>query len=178
MTWIGIGTGRCGTQSLASIFSVAHEPQLHAWNETHRSMREFWRFRAQDQVNFSLARHIGVLREVDPQLKVVCLYRETEATVRSHLRVNRIGPNRLWYPRFPEAQTSEDAWRLYIKFVHGLMDNIQPPVYRIEMEQLNDDEMLKDLWVWLKGNPPKRLPAIRYVDIKNLPSSEALERFK
>ena len=99
--FLGIGTGRCGTKSLARIIgackntSIAHECGAYACFWYQKNLKIFYYFREQVESNpdkvvgdvaFYWLPHIAKLRKI-LRLRVVCLHRDKESTVNSFLRL-------------------------------------------------------------------------------------------
>lgn len=105
-SFIGIGTGRCGTKSLAKVvgschgWKVQHEGHLADWynpspatlNHLVMFLQQGWR----GEVSLNLLPHVEYLRERIPGLKVVHIWREKHRVVSSflvnHSRISRLLP--------------------------------------------------------------------------------------
>lgn len=97
--FVGIGTGRCGTNSLAKIVGACenthttHEMYQLYWYETNsrlgdmiRDMRERGKKGIlRGEISQAVGPHVGELRSSFPDLKVVCLHRDKASTVASFM---------------------------------------------------------------------------------------------
>ena len=108
--FVGVGTGRCGTNSLTEIVdacknaSVTHERYQLNWYEVNENLGKMlseFRAIAKDgvlagDVSQANAPHVGELRSSFPALKVVCLHRDKTSTRRvvHQLRVAHDPPRR------------------------------------------------------------------------------------
>lgn len=168
MIWVGVGTGRCGTQSLAKIFGVRHEAWQPRYAMPALDVEAHWREHKESQVSAFLTWHWEVLREVQPNLHIVCLHRDEESTVQSFLRVNNgVYRGMPWFPDFRVPYDSaEEKWRRYVRALEDVMLQITEPVFHLRTEQLNDDSVLCRLaeWLEIEAFDPAHLPGDRVWD--------------
>jgi hypothetical protein len=112
--FIGVGTGRCGTTSLAEIIDACenvrctHEAYSFAWYEIDEEVgsliRDLRRASEADlmlgDVGQSLISHLPELRSSIHALKVICIHRDKQGTVDSFTRYGwqklRPGDKRRW----------------------------------------------------------------------------------
>jgi hypothetical protein len=95
-SFIGIGTGRCGTKTLRHIvnacngWNVVHEKHLTNWYNPDpvvvRSLIKFLSRNKQGEVSMNLLPLVPKLREALPELKIVHIWRDKKKVVNSFLR--------------------------------------------------------------------------------------------
>lgn len=105
----GLGTGRCGTLSLAHLLGVSHEMQLLPWEPEPKLLDALWPrvVRAGGDVSLSWLGYVPEILARDPEARFVCLQRERAATVRSWLRQLR-GRDQFFMPMtWKDAVTGE-----------------------------------------------------------------------
>ena len=181
--FIGIGPGRCGTQSLARIVDackntrVTHEAYCSAWYKKERPIEALRGHLLGCSVagilggdcQSHILPHLPHLRRSIPTLKVVCLHRDKHEVVESfldwlagttnlrpkdknHRLRNEEIRKAVWVSRFPtiDADTPRQAWEFYWEMYEAAMSRLDPPVYHLRMESLNEDAALADLFEFLE----------------------------
>ena len=177
--WVGIGTGRCGTKSLAAIVEscknteVGHETRqyISQWYSNDLCLTEWCQMaqaKAEEgvlvgEVQLYMLPHIMFLRQRIPQLKVVHLHRDKQATVNSH--VQKLKPmfrpfdkakyyrdGSPWAGRYPliDAASSEQAYEFWWEMYEALGNTLTDPVFHINMEDLNNDDEIRQLFDFLE----------------------------
>jgi hypothetical protein len=181
MSWSGvflvIGTGRCGTVSVARLLDacentfVSHEnPALRSpWHETDELSVETFTTHARwaqqegllvGDVALYWLPHIDRMREVFPDLRVICLRRDKAATIASFERkcpgYTLVRPeDRMhrpdWWPLFPtiEAPTVREAWSRYYDLYYEQAARIEGALH-IRTEHLSDDATLTRIFDFLE----------------------------
>ena len=171
--FIGIGTGRCGTQSLARILSevggcsnVTHESEKYrsrVWGEIDQDKVQ--KFKGDADRSDSLFGdvafyHLPVVDQfIDavPDLKLVAMIRDQYEVAESFLArtkgAERLGPSkRGWNKLFPhiEAQTPLEAWCRYWEHYYLLVQHLSLDVLWLNTHQLNDNDSLDCLYSFLE----------------------------
>jgi hypothetical protein len=177
MAFVGIGTGRCGTVTLAHIVKacrttmVSHEHPGYSppWQgDATPAIASFIRHaraadrngRVMGEVALYWLPHVERLRASLPELKVICLKRDKEATIASMMRkvpgYTLVRPedrahNPEWWDLFPtiEAPTIESAWSRYYDFYYeqaGQLEN----VLHVRTEDLDHDETAVAIFDYLE----------------------------
>lgn len=189
--FIGIGTGRCGTVSLARIIgacahtSVTHEGEefRSPWEKPDTAaLDRFVEHVRRDRraglvtgdVAFYWLPHVERLRSELPDLKVICLKRRRQDTIRSFLHkcpgFSLLRPqdrpfNPLWWDQMPtiDAPTVEDAWGRYWDQYYQAAEAI-PGVTIVRTEDLDHDATITAVFDVLDINPGDRafLPDRRF----------------
>ena len=148
----GVGTGRCGTQSLSRFLnlqpqaSVTHERHIPLWGKdgmgaAAAALRELQsrRSRVAGDVCFCYLPHLRLVLDADSRVKVLGIRRDREETVASYI-VKAAGRNlwmrhdgtrwkhdAYWMPRFPkyDVDNIEDALRAYWTDYYDTVTTIQ-----------------------------------------------------
>lgn len=166
---LGVGTGRCGTMSLAEIVGACkntttlHEGYLADWDLSSlnncKHMIEAMKMWSHSGVlaansSFNMLPFVGLVREEIPELRVVCLHRDKLETVRSFER--RLGDKPLMdlsgtdeetkYETFPNVV---GGWEAYWLMCEEMMAQI-PGRYDMQMEDLNSKLELGRLFDYLE----------------------------
>lgn len=172
LNFIGIGTGRSGTSSLAHIVAacantcVSHEGYPSDWYKVGPNIGKLVlkmrhnKSEVLGEVSCNLLPHIQHLRGPIPDLRVVCLHRNKSDVVKSFMaNVGtglRPGDRPTWKglgpaERLPiiDAATSEQSWEFYWEYAEELMRMVKEPVLHMQMLSLNDDFSLKELFDFL-----------------------------
>lgn len=164
---IGLGTGRCGTTSLARLLgSVPNCVATHEMDQIRANLE--WKFNMNRiekalkilksapenivcDVAFYYLPYVKIISEMEPTATFVCLKRNREETVKSymyktegrdHWRVTRSKPNQ-WdkmYPKF-EAQSKEEAIGMYWDMYYRTTSEMEKEGIRIrtfDTVSLND----------------------------------------
>lgn len=163
----GIGTGRCGTTSLASILNSQFDSNFS--HEAGGRMRLPWIFdqkRLDNYVNFInlknnkfigdvsfyLVNHITELVKIFPECKIIVLKRDKEQTVESFMKKTRglqhwilnpkiHSPFDFCFPKFPNVEKKEDRIRFYYDLYYSIIDDIpySNKIY-LKTEHLNNEK--------------------------------------
>lgn len=96
MLIFGLGTGRCGTGSLAEILGLSHESALLPWEPDEVRFRQVWSFvcRHGGDVGFYWINYVDRVLALEPSARFICLERDRAATLRSWAKV-QTGRDRL-----------------------------------------------------------------------------------
>jgi len=177
--FIGIGTGRCGTLSLCNIVAscynttVLHEGYMCHWDKTFKpmaiamtnAMKSFGTYGVSaGNVSFHLIRWVEDLMVRIPNLKVICLHRDKEATVSSFTKCFVDGSpfattgNKGIVNCFPDIDTGsfDSDVKSWWNWCEKKMENI-PNSYHIEPNDLNSDSEVKRLYDYLGIIPSDRI---------------------
>jgi hypothetical protein len=178
--FVVVGTGRCGTTSIAKILNacknaeVYHEAHPLLWygvdgvlGDLTKRMREAGKNGVLfGEVGQSVAPSIAWLRDSFPGMPVVCLHRDKAGTVKSFLnhgldvrptnkrntmdraRNDRMSRQVHCVPTI-DAYSNEQAIGFYWEFYEAIMAGIKPPVFHINMLDLNDNDCLSALFEFL-----------------------------
>lgn len=176
--FIVFGTGRCGTTSLHKMLvncentSVLgeHSPYKVNWYKPDESKlqglaRWFKRESNKGLLPGSVARywlpHISCLRKKVPELKLICLHRNKEDTVKSWMKWkaapgkpprDRLRPGRRhMYDVFPiiDAHTIQQSYEFYWEMYEEWSRSIKN-VYHVDMLDLNDKTKVADIFDYLE----------------------------
>lgn len=194
--FLGVGTGRCGTNSLAKIVgackktNVTHELFRIPWYEATEDLGHCIRLMREDrqsgiirgEVSCHMLPHIEGLRDPLGSLNVVCLHRDkydfvesAEANLKELLRPGdqKRGISGQLYPVI-DAVDSRQAWEFWWEFVEATMGEITPPVFHMQMADLNKDHRLIALYDFL-GIPQENrvLPEIRKYGVPGIPVEDS-----
>jgi hypothetical protein len=177
--WIGVGPGRCGTQSLAASFpNTTHEQHRFPWLPTIGSVRSAGELvaglemdRSIGLVGWTYLSHINLLRHwvrdtFDRHVPVICLRRPRPGVVHSHTRIcvgnDRIstegrkvlGPQRLnkAYPHLQDVERGAKAWGTWWDLTDALMSQLAPPKVDVWLNDLNDMQAMRDIQDFLVGH--------------------------
>lgn len=184
---IGLGTGRCGTTSLARLLnlqpgaSVVHQrgPVL-SWYEEHDPARHLTQpdsgpdVTLLGDVGFYYLPHVGRIWEEMPTVKFVCMRRGRQATIDSFERYlrpewNHWAPNKTvyspWDQCYPviQAATRTDAIGRYWDKYYATAENLASD-YRFEVfdiESLNSEEGVSRLLRFVGVQDPVLATGIR-----------------
>ena len=168
MRWLAVGTGRCGTKSLAqwaSTQGATHESiHLPFQGAEGRLFSDVVARMSSDQpeVSFMWTAHWKLARRHDPKLPIVCMHRDKWDTVASHLKIclgqDRLVPGRmvgdLFNSRYPTLADNRDpyqAWAYWYDVCEKTMREIDGPVYHLDLEDLNAPAMMDQLRIWLEN---------------------------
>jgi hypothetical protein len=178
--FLGIGTGRCGTNSLAAILNqvkgaaVTHEGQLFRsdkWGDPGSCVENFIKQRPAvglyGDVAFYHLPVISAFKEKIPGLKLVSLHRSKQEVAESFLR--RIGSDaRLhdslegWNKMFPviRENTAIASWLKYCDMYEEELSKLD--TYCLQTSDLNDNKKLNDLFDFLEVKEKDRVyPKVR-----------------
>ncbi len=164
--FVGVGTGRCGTNSLTRIVgacrdtSVYHERYIGPWygapNRELLLRIEESKSELFGEVQCQLLPHLAELRRRWPDLPIVCMHRAEDEVVKSHIDnirpmlrpIDKKGGVTEHYPVI-DAHTHKQAlhfwWRLYEEATQG----IPGKVIHLGMSELNDDDRIVNLFDFL-----------------------------
>jgi len=165
MRFLGVGPGRCGTQSLANVLGARHEEHRFPWVPDDESTK-MARCLAHDKeayVGWTYLSHVQILRQYRPLLPIICIHRSRKDTVISHARIcsgmDRIsllgrtimGPTKLnaAYPEL-DVEPGARAWGVWFDLVEDMMFQIPAPKFDFHMPGLNSDYDLGILCDWLR----------------------------
>lgn len=174
---MGIGTGRCGTVSLARIVDACERTLVWHENPAFRlpwasredgPLRAFAEHAAWGRANRSTIGdvalywlpHVERLRELVPDLKVICLRRDRDATIASlerkmpgytTLRLQDRPHLPEWWDVFPriEAPTIRAAWEAYYDAYYERASSVRD-VLHVRTEQLDEDATLRAIFDYLE----------------------------
>ena len=170
--FIGLGTGRCGTNSLTEILDscervgARHESVPTPWYEADENLGKLImrlkRAQKEDvvagEIACQLLPHVPALRDPIPDLKIICLHRPRAEVIRSSLEnlrcllrpVNR--HRNEWARLYPiiDALDDEQAWGFWWDYYEAAMSKIPQPVFHMEHMDLNDDAKLRALFNFLE----------------------------
>ena len=177
--WIGVGPGRCGTQSLAASFpDTTHEQHRFDWLPTIGSVKMAGDIvaglpmdptKSIGLVGWTYLSHVHLLRQwvqdtFDAHVPVVCMRRPREGVVASHDRIcvgqdritpegrKRLGPPRLnrAYPEWVDVETGRPAWGTWWDVTDAIMSQLAPPKMDLWMDELNDPQRMLDVQQFLE----------------------------
>lgn len=111
---VGLGTGRCGTHSLAHLLSrqsgihVQHErkPPLVWENEPTPDRHFLAAQRPLADIGFYYLPHVPFLLRRYPEMRFICLQRDRAATIQSFIRARPTDTN--WFSRLPLLESPWD----------------------------------------------------------------------
>lgn len=178
---LGIGTGRCGTVSLATLLNsqpdsaVTHESVLLPWEITAETCEKAKSYIAGlssggvcGDVSFSWVRYTPFLMQEFPDLKVVALSRDKEQVIDSYLK--KVGLMDHWHPspKYPSSfdgiypsfvgATKRDRLSMYCDLYKSLIDKLcfdfGDRICRMKMEDLNTVEGVGRLLAFLGVENP------------------------
>lgn len=172
---LGLGTGRCGTKSLARLlnaqpgFSVTHEARpILPWQGTQHGLESkiarMWgrKGRAVGDVCFSYLPYIERAFRTFPNLVAVCMQRQREATVQSLMR-KTVGRNHWgihgpddrrdarWdacFPTYPERDKEAAVRRYWDEYAcaAATLEAKYPERFRVvDLDALNDEAQVREL---------------------------------
>jgi hypothetical protein len=175
--FIGLGTGRCGTKSIAALIQnckntkVTHEQYISQWYANDDILKEL----VEDikkygeegvlrgEVQCQLLSHVPWLRMHLPDLKIVAIHRDKTATVKSHMnnlrpmfrpfdKIKNYGPDSIWPGRYPliDAANAEQAYEFWWEFYERLSRDIVGPVLHLDIEEVNDSAGVVKLFDFLE----------------------------
>ncbi len=177
--WIGVGPGRCGTQSLAASFpNTTHEQHRFDWLPTLGSVRMAGDIvaglnltKSIGLVGWTYLSHLQLIRQwvqdtFDQHVPVVCMRRPRPQVVASHDRMccgmDRIskvgrkclGPARLnkAYPSWVDVEKGPPAWGTWWDVTDAMMSQLAPPKMDFWLDELNDRQRMLDLQEFLTRN--------------------------
>ena len=173
--FIGIGTGRSGTKSLAGIIQscanteVTHEQYISRWyehdpilTELHEELEAKSETVLRGEVACQLLPHVPWLRMNIDDLHVICMHRAKDAVVESHAK--KIRPNlrpfdkyknfptdSIWTGRYPliDAADSVQAFEFWWEMYEKMMRGVTPPVLHVNVEDLDSDAELDRIFDFL-----------------------------
>lgn len=183
--FLGIGTGRCGTNSLSRIVGacsntcVTHEKYGLFWYEITSDIGDLIRdMRASSksgvlwgEVGQAVGPHVENIRSSVRGTKVVCLHRDKQETVQSFMdfksylirpsdkrhwaersSMDNMSDRALFHKRFPliDAWTVSQSYEFYWEVYEKLMEKIRDPVLHMNVEELNSDNRLVELFDFLE----------------------------
>ncbi len=171
---IGLGTGRCGTTSLASLLNsakgcgVTHEEdriRTHlSWDFSRDGIEKALKTMESrpegvvGDVAFYYLPYVAHIAEARPDTTFICLRRDREETVESYMKKTegrdhwrpRTGKADPWdrlYPKF-EAEDKRTAIGMYWDFYHETVDDLARSGARIrtfDMQDLNEEAGAKSI---------------------------------
>ena len=209
MPFVGVGTGRCGTTSLQKLVQAcknvrcSHERyQLHWYKvnkELGRMIKEFRELGKRGVMGGDVCsgnvKHIANIRSSFMGMRVVCLRRDKEETVRSFMNyafnhVLRPGDKRGYIEAtgdldsiqakasgcFPliDAYNPEQAYGFYWEMYQKLMDAVPEPVFNIRTHDLSDDDKIVELFDFLEIPEKDR----RFLEKRKFWSNEEIQPIK
>jgi hypothetical protein len=182
--FLGIGTGRCGTVSLARIIGGCRNTHVTHENPATRSPWErpdetalqafiehaSWGLREGlciGDVALYWLPHIDRIKDAFPDLRVICLRRDRTATVKSFERkcpgYTLVRPEDRphqpeWWDLLPtiHAPTITSAWERYYDFYYEQAARI-PGALHVELETLDDDRTVTRIFDHLEIPPADRV---------------------
>jgi len=175
---VGLGTGRCGTMSLATIVNgcdkadVTFEKYACPWYaecpknilllvEKLDKLADAGILAG--EVGGYLLPHLEIIRNAIPDLKIVWMERPIKNTVESFMRwcvgesrlrpqdKVRLGnqPQKIAPLPMIDAATPEQSWQFYCEMYHRHFEMVSPAAWLMQMEMLNNDACLNDLFGYL-----------------------------
>jgi hypothetical protein len=172
----GLGTGRCGTKSLAKLLSlqegwqVTHENEPHlSWSDEPDPGQSFRRaaYPNYSDVAFYYLPHVNRLRELYPGMRFVCMQRDCEATVASFVRKQPPGihwfsdSQQGWCRSFPaiDAPGIEEQARLYWHLYYEWARQLEGDDFRIfPTTALGDPAGTLEILQFCGVTEPRNLP--------------------
>jgi len=146
MTVVGMGTGRCGTQSLASLLGVPHQGHICDWDDVKTLDVDFLKENGGDVGSYYI-RYVLLINEQIENVKFVCLKRGKEETVKSFLENIVENPfEKTFMPTYKEIESLEDRVEKYYDEYYRLAEFMEQKYenFRVfSMEDLNNGEILK-----------------------------------
>lgn len=180
---VGLGTGRCGTRSLACLLgfqsgvNVAHErkPVLR-WHDEPCPGRHF-QVKGSGilaDVGFYYLPHVEYLRAEFPGIRFVCLKRDRGQTIRSFVRAARpkedwFGPARRkgWsgsFPDYPGLAYEEQVGRYWDDY-YRTAESLAGDDFRVfPTESLNDDAGVLEILQFVGIEEPDVVSGVRLTD--------------
>ena len=194
MIVIGFGTGRCGTQSLASFlnqqegFDITHEKVPLGWFPfDHHRESSIKRFISKagyviGDVGYSWINHIDYMLEEYPETKVINITRKDEEVVesfwtyKSHIREFKAFMENEWFGHpYHSDKPTKDAIARMVKWYRYWEKQLKifytDKIYTMDMNDLNDTNKLHELLDWL-GVRVQRNLSIYHLDKKRIQSKE------
>lgn len=181
--FIGIGTGRCGTQSLSILINaceystVTHEEHLLDWYTPNPNDLEelIAHLAIQDdflrgEISLSLLPRIPYLRERIPELKIIHIFRDkelvTESFNKAHTKTSRLIP-RMREIAYKKAKHRRDA----NKSLHPLAGS--PEIFPI-IDAYTTRESYRKYWDYYIEEADK-LSDVLHIDVEDLKDNDALD---
>lgn len=198
---LGIGSGRCGTLSLAKVLGTTHEAMNLPWEVDAFRFEKAWKRIAgtPGDVSMGWLRYLDLVWSKDPSVRVVCLRRDREETAASWaaqleardrfaiqcLYTNAEGeivapsifPD---YGDLPKAQAAATFWDTYYEQAQR-WQRLRPTRFRIfEVPAvLNDPKAQRRMWLWLgKPRQPLRLGIREHRFTGKTPEESAQKRLQ
>jgi hypothetical protein len=147
------------------------------------------------EADICTARHIGTMRSSVRDLKAVCLHRNKEDTVESYMkhgsRMLRPQDRQKWldgcrggeddirsnavkcYPMI-DAFTTRQAFEFYWEYYEAMVATIAEPIIHLDVEDLNDDDCIKDLFDFLEIPDDDRV----FIEKRKFYTSEDVETIR
>jgi len=178
--FLGVGAGRCGTQSLARILdqvdgvNAFHESYFETEDYRPDVRRMFWQFKEGTREMWG---HVGalwlgfvpLLRLQFPRLPIICLHRDEQEVIDSFMKRDEVR-RRKWLINIAGTvdRLTPEYLRGHIKWCNGMMGNIQDPVLHLDMDELNSDEGLDLVYDFLGIEGDRRVyPELRRYHVGN-----------
>ena len=173
--FVGVGTGRCGTLSLARILdgvegvSVKHEGYHITRAKAHNGIypidaqRMLARFshgstRLEGHVGALWTGFVPVLRLQFPVLPVICMHRSRDAVVESFMAV-QTARDLPWSINIGGYTPTVDRDYLagHWDWCESVMSRIKSPVIHLDVSDLNDDNKLAEVYDFLHIDEARRV---------------------
>ena len=189
---IGLGTGRCGTKSLAALLSA--QPNTVVAHEYHRSPLP-WHF-SEDaiekrmnslemingDVGFYYLNYVDFILKKKPDTRFICLKRRKEEVIASYLKKtdgrnhwvnhdNKIwSADPLWDVAYPKFDTSDKAsaigmyYDLYYQIIHTLKDKYPNNLKIFDIERLNSRKGIRSMLIFCGYTQHEMNVSIKYLN--------------
>ena len=169
---IGLGSGRCGTHSLAALLNKQHNTHIsHELRPYLPWKKDLSKFKAHTarydsdtstfvgEVAFFLMPYVLDILKLYNNVKFICLRRDRAATVKSYLNRNKNcqwtlhnGVRGYWYwcyPKFAYCTTEEAIglyWDLYYSAAESWQERLSRDVFRVyDIDALNNLDMVSEI---------------------------------
>lgn len=175
---LGLGSGRCGTLSLAKVLGLSHEAMNLPWEVDEYRFEKAWRriVGTRGDVSMGWLRYLDLVWSKDPSVRVLCLRRDRAETAASwaqqlesrdrfaipclytdaagQIVAPSIFPD---YGDLPKAQAAATFWDTYYEQAET-WQRLRPDRFRIfeSPKVLNDPKAQRRMWLWL-GRPKEPL---------------------
>jgi len=192
---IGLGTGRCGTKSLAYLLneqedsSFSHEivGSKLTWKPNNVMLRSAIYFALGKRTSFSgdvafnFLSYVDIIKKLRPECKFIVMMRDREDTINSYMNWTR--KDDLWikgykdkeewykcYPNYPKKYSKEERiglyWDEYYWKIDKLIVKYPDSFWIMKMEWLNDKEAIEKMLDFC-GFPEKKVVIFKKNEYKN-----------
>jgi hypothetical protein len=161
--FLGVGPGRCGTESLAQILNTADGVRV-----THENYPTTDRLLIDSAAMLSQIREgtedligwvgtlwltfVHIVRIQFPEIPVLCLHRDRDAVVRSFMNRQRVRGGLPWIINIQGVVPELTPGYLvrHWEWAEAQMSHIRPPVLHLDVEDLNDNVALAAIYDFLR----------------------------